>query len=655
MKGVSVFALLALLLLNISAAAAYIEWVRPNGSYGANDEINAIAIDSEGNCYVTGNADGPYPAESDFHTIKYDPDGNVLWTASYDGLAQEADVAAAIALCRTGDVYVTGKAKKTWYDDDIAIVKYSSEGEQIWAHNFTDYDTYADFASDVDTDNLESAYVTGSIGNDAVLIKYNQNGSVEWTRLIDSGDTDSGVRVIAAPDGNIRLLVKHDDDFAVACYNQSGDSLWMVVHDFRTDIDRPYDMDIDSEGNVYAVGSVYNVVDTTLNDWGVLKIAPNGIILWEDVYDGPAQELSWDTPFAVSALPSGGAFVTGLARNSFGSTDLTTIKYNESGNREWIDFYDSPYGFSEGGNDIKFHPDGGCVVAGYYSDAAYQYALAIRYDEDGNHRWEELWQNGHTNLNVVALDPNGDVIAAGYSSINYLTVKYRDDYEVEVEVLMKPGVYPIAILAEGDSFHFMGALRNNTASPQTVDLAVHLTLPNGQNYGPLELYRDIHLGGYEYLSVDPVYQAVPQQAPAGAYIYHASIGEYPNHVIDNSSFQFIKSGSSGSYNLTDWNMSGWFGVSSIVSDTPGKPDLLEAYPNPFNAATTITYQLLEASVVKLDIFNLLGQKVAALEDGLKDADVHTVTWNASEHSSGVYFYRLSIGDRVLTKRMTLLK
>ncbi|MBD3232208.1 MAG: T9SS type A sorting domain-containing protein [candidate division Zixibacteria bacterium] len=653
MRGISIFALL--LLFNVSTAVAYIDWVRPNSSYGANDEVNALAIDSEGNCYVTGNANGPYPAESDFRTIKYDLDGNVLWTASYDGIAQEADAATAIALSQNGNVYVTGNAKKAWYDDDIAIVKYSSDGEQIWARNFTDYDTYNDFAKDLDTDDFGSVYVAGSIGNDAVLIKYDPNGSVEWTRLIDSGDTDSGEKVIVAPDGYIRLLVKHDDDFAVACYNQSGDSLWMTIHDFRTDIDRPYDMDIDADGNVYAVGSVYNVVDTTLNDWGIIKVAPEGDILWENVYDGPAQELSWDTPYAVSTLPSGGAYVTGLARSSSGSTDLTTIRYDESGVRIWIDFYDSPYGSTEGGNDVRFHPDGGCVVVGYYSDATYQYALAIRYDEDGNHQWKELWRDGHTNLNALALDSSGDVIAAGYSSINYLTMKFRDDYEVDVEVLMKPGIYPISLPAEEDSFRFTGVIRNNTGSNQTIDLAVHLTLPNGQSHGPLNLYRNIQLDAYEYLSVDPVYQAVPQQAPAGTYIYYATIGEYPSQVIDNSSFRFTKSGSNRGYELTDWNIPGWFDRSSIVSDTPGHTSLLQAYPNPFNATTTINYRLPEASFVKLDVFNLLGQEVTILEDGYKKAGHHTVSWDASTQSSGVYFYKLEVNGEVVTKRMTLVK
>ncbi|MBD3233863.1 MAG: T9SS type A sorting domain-containing protein, partial [candidate division Zixibacteria bacterium] len=77
--------------------------------------------------------------------------------------------------------------------------------------------------------------------------------------------------------------------------------------------------------------------------------------------------------------------------------------------------------------------------------------------------------------------------------------------------------------------------------------------------------------------------------------------------------------------------------------------------NPFNATTTITYQLPEASSVNLAIYNLSGQKVAALEDGFRNAGEYSVTWDASNYSSGVYFYKLEVGGEVFTKRMTLLK
>ena len=79
------------------------------------------------------------------------------------------------------------------------------------------------------------------------------------------------------------------------------------------------------------------------------------------------------------------------------------------------------------------------------------------------------------------------------------------------------------------------------------------------------------------------------------------------------------------------------------------------YPNPFNAQTKISYSLPKASNARLDIFNLLGQKIETLFEGHQQAGEHSVAWDASGFSSGIYFYKLVAGDKVFTKRMTVVK
>ncbi|UCC80245.1 MAG: T9SS type A sorting domain-containing protein [Candidatus Zixiibacteriota bacterium] len=79
------------------------------------------------------------------------------------------------------------------------------------------------------------------------------------------------------------------------------------------------------------------------------------------------------------------------------------------------------------------------------------------------------------------------------------------------------------------------------------------------------------------------------------------------------------------------------------------------YPNPFNSSTTIEYGLPEAGCVRLDIYDLLGRKVETLVDEEKQAGRHKAVWDASEYSSGVYFYRIEARDFVDTKRMVYLK
>ncbi len=122
----------------------------------------------------------------------------------------------------------------------------------------------------------------------------------------------------------------------------------------------------------------------------------------------------------------------------------------------------------------------------------------------------------------------------------------------------------------------------------------------------------------------------------------------------------------------------WEVVSAILADTdaqaivpvigdrakigqlPASFSLNQNYPNPFNPSTTIAFALPEAAEVRLEIFNLLGRKVATLTEGELPAGHHSVVWEGRNSSgstvaTGVYFYRLDAGSFSETKKMLLLK
>ncbi len=82
---------------------------------------------------------------------------------------------------------------------------------------------------------------------------------------------------------------------------------------------------------------------------------------------------------------------------------------------------------------------------------------------------------------------------------------------------------------------------------------------------------------------------------------------------------------------------------------------LTAYPNPFNAATNISYDLPQAGRVSLSVFNLQGQKVATLVDGIQSAGAYSIPFDGSTLASGVYLYRLQTEGFVQTQKMVLLK
>jgi hypothetical protein len=80
-----------------------------------------------------------------------------------------------------------------------------------------------------------------------------------------------------------------------------------------------------------------------------------------------------------------------------------------------------------------------------------------------------------------------------------------------------------------------------------------------------------------------------------------------------------------------------------------------AYPNPFNPTTTLRFTLPAAADVRLEVFDLLGRRVATLVDGPLDAGTHAVPFDAAHLPSGTYLYRMQAGGAVLTQRMTLVK
>ena len=96
-----------------------------------------------------------------------------------------------------------------------------------------------------------------------------------------------------------------------------------------------------------------------------------------------------------------------------------------------------------------------------------------------------------------------------------------------------------------------------------------------------------------------------------------------------------------------------FGLSSIFA--PEEFNLRGAYPNPFNPTTSLTLDIPEAGQVSVQIYNLKGQIIATLASGYMDADTYTLTWDASNISSGVYFVKAETAGMVTTQKLMLMK
>ena len=95
----------------------------------------------------------------------------------------------------------------------------------------------------------------------------------------------------------------------------------------------------------------------------------------------------------------------------------------------------------------------------------------------------------------------------------------------------------------------------------------------------------------------------------------------------------------------------------ISDDAPiaSRYELGQNYPNPFNPTTHIRFNIPETANAKLTVFNVMGEEVATLVNGVMQAGGHTVSWNAASMPTGVYFYQLESGNFSQTKKLLLVK
>ena len=108
--------------------------------------------------------------------------------------------------------------------------------------------------------------------------------------------------------------------------------------------------------------------------------------------------------------------------------------------------------------------------------------------------------------------------------------------------------------------------------------------------------------------------------------------------------------------VSAWSDNGLFMVSSLTQViVPVVFSLSQAYPNPFNPVTTLSFAIPVDSEVSLSVYNLQGREVSTLISGYIEAGYHSLVWNANQYSSGVYFVKMVAGEFVNTQKLMLIK
>lgn len=418
-------------------------WVASfDGPQEHSDEARGVALTSDGYSYVLGTAYDPRPGHgSSFVLILYRPDGTEAWRRVYEPPGKNAgaggvgeiqvdsrDRAVAVGWGRTGagaslfiaridrngrpDFLLTPPTASPYFiyyppqlvlgsddgfvlsatrDGDYLVQRYDASGELLWEWTYDGPKPDADLATGVALGSDGSVVVTGIPGVNGsgyTTIRLDPNGSPAWERNqfgffgVTLGHAevaiDSAGDVVLSGTPESTCGVHHIQTWK---YSSTGEELWS--HAFPSDpclLIEVEDMALDGAGNALVLGTGY-IDDFGNYDLQLLKYSSGGELMWRRAYDGFAETSDHASAVAVDA--DGAAYILGQTQSVVGQHDLTIVKYQSDGTREWSRTYDG--GSTEWPKDIAVSAAGDVIATGHQYHALGQAAdfVTVAYQQNG--------------------------------------------------------------------------------------------------------------------------------------------------------------------------------------------------------------------------------------------------------------------------------
>lgn len=412
------------------------EWVARYDD-NSDDDAAAIAVDTVGNVYVTGDSFG---SAQEIVTIKYNTSGQQQWIARYSGIGNA--YATTIAVDDSGNIYVAGYGSNENSDYDYVTIKYNATGQQQWLARYNGEADLDDQPTALVVDASGNVYVTGFDTNagfqtEYATIKYNAAGQQEWVARYHGPNNsfDFASALAVDPSGSVFVTgqssgASTSDDYTTIKYNAVGQQQWVVRYNGPANSsDGAHALAVDGAGNIYVTGASWG--SGTDVDYATIKYNSNGQEQWVQRYDGPSS--GYDAATALKLDGAGNIYVTGFSSGTESYYDYATIKYSAAGHEQWVARYNGPPG-----NDIDeaaaiaVDDSGSVYVTGKSVglDTDFDYAT-IKYNSSGQEDWTVRY-NGPANFDdtaaAIAVDEAGNVYVTGssYVSLNfdYTTIKY---------------------------------------------------------------------------------------------------------------------------------------------------------------------------------------------------------------------------------------
>ena len=312
------------------------QWVaRYSGASNGPDDLTGLAVDAIGNVYVTGSSFG---RGTDCVTIKYNSAGVEQWAARYHHADGFSVAAQAIAVDNLGNIYVSGNIRGGAQYDFVTI-KYRADGAQQWAAIYSSADGAFDRVAALAVDRTGNIYVTGTSfvsgpGSQYITLKYNSSGSEQWINRYAGGRYVEDSSLGLDDSGNVYVAINSDRGQIIIKYDAAGVEQWVAQQDGA----RGKNIALDRFGNLYVMGS------TSGSQWSVFTVTKyvqneQSLSVIPGVY---ALEQNYPNPFYYAtsmryALPVSG-HVALKVYNLAGQEVATVVDAEQAAGRHEIDW-----------------------------------------------------------------------------------------------------------------------------------------------------------------------------------------------------------------------------------------------------------------------------------------------------------------------------
>ncbi len=348
--------------INIKCKKIIKLWAKEWGT-DTSDKGNSIAVDALGNIFVTGytysGLDGNTNiGYADIFLTKFDSDGNKLWTKQWG--SSRYDEGRSVAVDVQGNIFVTGytdgslDGNVTSGDNDVFLTKLDNDGNKLWTKQWgTDrFDRGYSIALDIHDNVLITGVMGVRGGYEVFLTKFDNNGNKLWIKQWNVNGRDEGHSVTIDHHGNF-FVTGHTQMHLEGTVNgvtinvfltkldSSGNKLWTKEWGVSINDSKGAGIAIDTQDNIFVTGIVDGNLEGNTNigedDIFLTKLDGDGNKLWTKQW-GTSDD---DGATSVVIDAHGNVLVTGMTKGSLdgntstGGDDIFLTKFDSDGNKLW--------------------------------------------------------------------------------------------------------------------------------------------------------------------------------------------------------------------------------------------------------------------------------------------------------------------------------